>query len=233
MNRRASDSSLVKIYRQAGALIQMVDQGKRDPDWVSGVLQGAIEHREDGRTDFVRDTKVVLLGEFEVDYETPIAELADGLKSINPYFELFESQPKPMYYTGGLWKAELCLVNYTFHQGHDAPYGGAPLFDDVRSLLTRDGYVSVQFRELLAVLRNIEPDRLKEILSIIALGCGVTSSGRSGDTPCAFELVPTAKRFLVKDDFELRAEHVTRGYARNEDHFLVRKVEPARRDCDF
>lgn len=233
MVKTITDSQSVKIYRQAATLGRMAEEGKRDPEWVSGVLQSAIEHREDGRIDFVQGTTVIDLGEFDVDYETPLAELASGIESFNPYYELFETQPKPMYYSHGLWEAEFFLVNFTFREDQDFRVEG-PLLDEVRALLTRRNFVPAQIRELIAVLKGHEPGQLNKIGHIAALGCGVPLSGKiNGTTLCTTEVVPVATRFHPADDFKLETEPVSRNHANSGDHFLVRKVEGARLGNNF
>lgn len=218
---RASDSDLAKIYRQTSTLGRMIDEGKRDSKWVSEVLQGAIEHREDGRLDFVAESTVVPVGMVEIDYETPLSELAAGMQTFAAELEEFEALPKPMHYNGGIWRAKLVLVHYKFNKVGD--YLSAT-YDDIRRLMHEQDFVPVGTRELLACYRQ-KLDELNQTGArrIVPLGMGIPSAGTTGNVPCIFEIVSCLDCFFRDESYRLTTEHLTLHSPGNDNWYLARE----------
>lgn len=220
---RVSDSDLARFHRQMSTLGRMIDEGKRDPEWVSKIVQSAIEHREDGRVDLVNSSQIVDLGIVEVDYDTPLAELTAGLELFNAHLEKFELLPQPMYHHAGeRQKANLVLGTFRYNdlRGHTPP-----TYDEVRRLLHEQSLVPVNIRELISTWSQ-KLDKLEElsIKKLVTLGIGVPLHGTHGSIHCIFEVVSCLERWSLKDPFQLKTEDVTLRRAAPENWYLARSA---------
>ena len=176
MKRRASDAEMAAIYRQTGTLGRMADEGKRDPKWVSGVLQSAIEHREDGTLDV--DCKVVDLGETEVNYDLSVTEMLEGTRASLLYPDRYENCTWAA--ESGTHRVRMGLVRFSW-QGSLTGFNGHQLRAEIR----RNGYYDTQLPELMAVIKAM-PKQLKDLgfsRHIYALGPGVTICGGTSNMP--------------------------------------------------
>lgn len=202
VKERASDAEMAKIFRQTGTLGRMADEGKRDPKWVSEVLQKAIEHREDGTLDV--DCKVIDLGEVEVNYDLCLAKGLEGIQGSLPYPDRFEHCTWSAQ--SGTHKVKMGLVQFSF-RGTWTMFNGHQL----RTEILRNGYYDTQLPELVAVVTNMTETlgELKVFHDIYALGPGVTICGGTSNLPdlgLVDELVPKASIWRQGKEVRLRTD---------------------------
>jgi hypothetical protein len=204
MKRRASDSEMATIYRQTGTLGRMADEGKRDPRWVSDVLQNAIEHREDGTFDV--SCEVIELGEFEVNYDLSVTQMTEGAEGTFLYADRYESCIWAA--DNGTSKVKLGLVGFSF-KGSWTMFNGHQLRAEIR----RNGFYDTQLPELMAVV-TVMPKQLADLgfsHDIYAMGPGVMVRGGTSNLPklgLVDELVPKASIWGQSKEVHLTSDIV-------------------------
>jgi hypothetical protein len=167
----------------------MVDEGKRDPEWVSKVLQNAIENTPDGFPDI--DCERIDLGEVEVDYSLSLEEMLEGTSGHLHYPERFQNC---------LWAAD--EGSHKVHMGLVCfSFGGSwTMFrgDMIRAQIRRNGFYNTQLPELIAACKHMAANNAKsaKVHDIMAMGPGISIQGGTSNLPETIglvdELVPRA-----------------------------------------
>lgn len=177
--KRASDSQLGQIYRQVSTLGRLAAEGKRDPQWVSRVLQDAIEHREDGSV--AMEHKFIDLGMIEVDYDRPIDEL------LEPFYDsaLYTSYYRDCTWAADSGKHQVHMGLVTFYLGHAVDPSTRLNGHQLREEICRLWLYDTQLPELFAAA-EITQSRLADLgatQDVYALGPGITGRCESSDLP--------------------------------------------------